>query len=228
MISNIEISVNEVIARAKMQLGIDSTSEHDNYLNVLVEEGVRSLNALSLFIKKDCVLDIVDGRAKLPYGFMKLLAMRFTVDNNDGKKSYNPIIYVDTKFLNSLNINNHGYSNYSNSAKIVGNYIHFNTNDIKSSKIEVSYYSLNISDDGNIVIYLEYERALMHYICWMFMLRYFDKYNSRIIDEHYRNFVNQKAQIRSSAFKREGDRTRMELASISNAIIADKTVDWNI
>ena len=63
------ISVDQVIASIKMKLGIPNISDYDVELEVFINEGIRHLSTNQLFVKKPCVLELEDGKARLPSGY---------------------------------------------------------------------------------------------------------------------------------------------------------------
>jgi hypothetical protein len=241
MISHTPISIDECLSRVKIQLRLGSTTEHDDYLEIMISEGLRHLDALTLYVKRQCTLDIVDNRAELPKGFMKLLGMRFMntqLINQmiDGEMVLAPIVtgspvwYVDKKFLSDCGFTNSTslLTNFQDTCQIVNNVIHFNSGNIESGTIQVAYMGLNTDEHGRLIIYEEYERALASYACWKFTQSHFNDYPANVRQDYQIEWVNQKAWIKGSAFKDEFQRTRMEVAAAANAMVSDKTVDWNI
>ncbi len=239
MISKNTISINEVIARTKVQLRVDSTTEHDDYLEMMLSEGLRHLDALTLYVKGQCLLDIVDNKAELPKGFQKLLGMRFiqtvttteTIDGVEVQTSTprcSTVFYVDTKFLNSCACENvAGFVDYSNTAQIVNNFIHFNSSaTIESGQIQVAYMGLNVDEHGRILVYEEYERGLAAYACYMFTMAYPEMYPIGISDRYYETWKAQKAWIKGGAWKDEFQRTKAEVSATVNALVMDQTVNF--
>lgn len=238
MISKTSISIDEVIARAKIQLRISNTTEHDDYLEIMISEALRHLDALTLYVKKQCILDIVDNKATLPKGFQKLLMMRFVVTELEPEiingvevpqsipRCY-PVFYVDTKFLNSCDCTNPGWNDYTGTAQIVNNTIHFNTaTNMKSGQIHVAYMGLNTDEEGRILIYEEYERGLSAYACSMYTMAYPEQYPLGLSDRYNEIWKAQKAWIKGGAWKDEFNRTKIEIASVINALVMDQRVNW--
>lgn len=238
MISTSTISIDEVIARAKIQLRIENTSEHDDFLELMISEGLRHLDALTLYKKKQCQLDIVDNKAELPKGFQKLLGMRFittvvTTEIVDGvevetsRPSCSTVFYVDTKFLNSCACENiPGVTDYTSTAQIVNNTLHFNSSNIESGQVQIAYMGLDTDENGKLLIHEEYERGLSSYACGQFTLSYSENYPLGLSDRYMATWVAQKAWIKGGAWKDEFQRTKMEVASLVNALIVDQTVNW--
>lgn len=237
MISKSTISINEILTRTKAQLRILNTSEHDDYLQLMISEGLRHLDALTLCVKRQCTLDIVDNKSELPLGFQRLLGMRF-IDTKlqpiiiDGVSvpqslpSYSTVFYVDTAFLNSFNIANSNFVNYTNTAQIVNNTLHFNSNNIESGTIQIAFMGLNVDEEGQLLIYEEYERALSSYACYMFVMAYNDIYAIGLADRYYEIWKAQKAWIKGGAWKDEFTRTKKEISSFINALVIDQRVTY--
>lgn len=229
------ITFDSVIARAKIQLRIGNTTEHDDFLEIAINEAISSLGALTLYKKSQCTLDIVDNKAELPKGFQKLLGMRFLttiietttlngVEITTSTPRCSPVLYVDTKFLNSCACENTaGFTNYTYACQIVNNTIHFNSNSIESGEIQVAYMGLNTDEYGRFIVYADYERALMSYACWRFTQSFFEMYPANLRQEYQQDWVNQRAAIKASAWISEFQKTKMEISAIVNALVADQT-----
>lgn len=239
MISRTPISIDSVLARTKIQLRIDSTTEHDDYLEIMISEALRHLDAITLYVKKQCTLDIVDNKATLPKGFQKLLMMRFIsaslepeiIDGVEVPRSLPrcyPVFYVDTKFLSSCGCDNYlGWTDYTGTAQIVNDTIHFNSSTtMESGQVHVAYMGLNTDENGRILIYEEYERGLSAYACYMFTMAYSEKYPIGLSDRYQATWTAQKAWIKGGAWKDEFLRTKMEVSATVNALIMDQTVNW--
>lgn len=238
MISKNTISIDEVIARVKPQLRISNTSEYDLYLTMIISEALRHLDAVSLYVKRQCTLDIVDNKAELPIGFMKLIAMRFIgttlvnqVINGVMQQVSVPysqrIYYVDKQFLNDSSIpNSQLLCNFNNTAQIINNYLVFNSDSVLTGTVELAFMGLNVDENGQILIYEEYERALASYACYMFTLAYPNELGVGISDRHYGVWVAQKAWIKGGAFKDQFQQNKLEIAAAICALVSDKTVNW--
>jgi hypothetical protein len=239
MISKNSIPIDEIIARAKIQLRVGNTSEHDDYLEIMISEGLRHLDAITLYEKRQCNIDIVDNKAELPKGFQKLLGMRFIkttletqiingVPTQVPVPSCSTVFYVDTKFLNDCDCGNlfPFALNYSQTAQIVNGIIHFNSGNIESGVLQVAYMGLNTDKNGRILIYEEYERALSAYACYMFTMAYSEEKSIGLADRYYETWKAQKAWIKGGAWKDEFARTKMEISATINALVVDQTVNW--
>src|SRR3990167_4297774 len=110
------ISVEEVIWRAKIQLRVQNTTEHDDYLEIMAVEALNSLNALSQLVKSNCCLNITGHSAELPKNFVRYLALKIKIESDT---TNDPIqnqlfsgcqmaLYADTKFLSSCGCDSSG------------------------------------------------------------------------------------------------------------------------
>ncbi len=243
MIGKTPISIEEVISRAKVRLKIGNTSEYDDYLEMSISEGLRHLDMLTLYVKKQTILEIQDSKAQLPCDFMKLLGMRIlktvlTTSFINGKMVSNvpipicsPIFYVDKTFLNDCACNNidgnNILQNFRDTMQIVNGYISFNSNSIDEGKVSIAYMGLNVDQQGKILIYPEYERALTYYAMSQFQEDILmDNRSIALADRNYQKFVAQKAWLKAGAWKDEFQRTKMEIASMVNALVQDMSVTW--
>lgn len=196
-----EISIDEVISRVKMQLRLTNTTEWDDYFEVVIEEGLRSLRPLSMYKKNQCNIEVVNGKAKLPKGFCQLLGLRYNmpvVNGTNPATNCVTALYVDSKFLSNCgctDIQDGPIFDYYNGFQIVKNYIVWNTN-IDDTTMTLAYYGFNINEKGRLVIYEDYERALSAYACYQYALSWPDKYSQAVMDRYNQTWVNQRAKLR--------------------------------
>jgi hypothetical protein len=81
-----EISYATVIARAKMELGIENTTDYDPYLLLKADEAMRQINDLSMFEFRTETVPMDSGTAPLPCGLVRIVAIWFT-DSNGNRSS---------------------------------------------------------------------------------------------------------------------------------------------
>jgi hypothetical protein len=91
-----QITLGDCVSRAKMQLGLASTSDNDIWFETLADEAAKHLQCLSIYVKKQCNVEIENGKFKLPCGFGRFIGMRFC-DSDNG--AFLEGIYADLKFL---------------------------------------------------------------------------------------------------------------------------------
>ncbi len=209
------ISVNEVLTRAKLQLRIFDSSQ-DDYLQILIYEALRHVDALPMLIKKQEKLCVSEGRAKLPCDFNKLLAVITETQCEDGGKNVcTQQIYIDKPFLRECDIKCNSFDDYSGTMQINAGYLFLSNVD----EVHIAYMGLNTDKDGNLVIYEDYERALMNYACAMFMMAFSENYNQYLIDRHNRTWIAQKNWLRGEAVRNDFDNTKFQIKKIFNAIV---------
>src|ERR1035438_5296520 len=95
------VKISQIVSSCKQRLRIES-SDDDIFLERYANEGSRHFDSLSTFIKRECELEIEDGKARLPNGFYQMLSLSPCEDNGD-------YTYVDTPFLR-----NHGFPVHKN------------------------------------------------------------------------------------------------------------------
>jgi len=238
------ITSDQVISSAKMQLGIE-VSDSDLFFDRLVNEGVRHLDSLSIFVHKECQLKVTDYKAKLPNGFHNLIALRVSVNN-----SYTNITYVDMPFMQmyGCGVNGPQIYPYVNTCQIQNGYIVFHggviapsgylTSDGKQiadpgmkvlqpiDYVHIAYWGLNIDKYGYLIIRDDYERALVAYCCWKYCQQNFEKYPNNLCNDYKMEWMAQKKWIKSNDVSEDFRLRKREMASVMNAIIKAKT--WNI
>jgi hypothetical protein len=66
------VSLQEAVESAKEMLRIQDTTEFDGFLLRKADEAMRHIGDATTYVKRACTVDIVDGSAKLPMGFIRL------------------------------------------------------------------------------------------------------------------------------------------------------------
>lgn len=211
-----EISVEEVIARAKAQLRIMNTSEFDDFLEMLIFEGLGSLDNLLQLVKKQCDIEVCSQVAKFPDDFVKLLAVRMSDGQDNGT-----VVYTDTNFLKNCYVDFSGNKNVfslNEGFQIVKNFLHFNS-DTNISKITIAYLGVNTDEYGRAMIYSKYERALMAYACYMYALAYAEKFNQYIIEEYKNTWKNQRSKIIGENAMFDFQNDKREICNLMTALL---------
>lgn len=207
------ISENEVIARIKVQLRLTHTTEYDDYFSMMVNEGVNNLDTLSTLTKKICRINVSDLKAKLPCGFVQLLGLRYTSEDVNCIS----LLYVDTKFLTQCGCDTTDTSPYGQSFQINGGYMHFSSS-FAGTQVTLAYLGANVDDDGRLIIYENYERALSSYACYMFCLAHSEMYRADVIDRYYRTWMAQKSWIKATDNQENFNNNKAEISHTINAM----------
>lgn len=187
-----EVCIDQIVARAKEQLGITDSSQ-DMYLELQINEGVRQLDSLVTFQMCQVTLPVNDLRAQLPAGFYKLIAAKLFCEDY----WLNNMYYVDAPFLNECGCPGITPSiQYINTFKIIGNNIHLLSSNTDVTHITVAYYGLRLSSDSDHLWYVDedYERALWNYAAWMYC-----ETNDRPVKSYQRIWMAQKRWLRGNA-----------------------------
>lgn len=223
-----EIGIDQVISRTKMQLRLVNTTEWDDFFEVLIEEALRSLRPLSMYKKQQCEIELVNRQAKLPKGFYQLLGIRYNMPaiTGDENSVCTTALYVDKKFLSDCNCDVTAGTIYDYYAgfQIVGQYIHWNT-DLEDTTMTLAYYGFNLDENGRIVIYEDYERALMAYACYKYTQSWPDKYPQSLRMEYNAEWVAQRAMLRGEdvAFHFKCD--KKEISAAVRALATSQAVN---
>ena len=239
------ISMEQVISSVKMNLRIES-GDDDLYIFRFANEGARHFDSLDTFIKRNCTLDINDGKAKLPNGFHQLLAMR-----PHGTFQDSNLIYVDQPWLTGQGINSNGYFNGAGAFQINDGYIYFTlgtmadnhgvnaTGDypidifgnpvmdttplILASSIEIAFIGMNVDDNGFIRVYSDMERGLIAYISYKYVITSTPgKFSPMQIADAKQEWIAQKHWYKSKVVQDKFRNTKRQVASLANAYIANK------
>lgn len=161
-----EVSIEQIVARAKAQLGLTDSS-CDLFLELQINEAVRSLDSLGIFDMHQVTLDVENLQAKLPCGFYKLIAAKV----HCGDDWTSSMFYVNTPFLSECGCDVLSPTPYYyNTFKIIGNYLHFVSTNTDITQITLAYYGLKTSSESPDLWYIDedYERALWNYAAWQY------------------------------------------------------------
>lgn len=226
------IPISEVISSAKAQLGLEDTNQWDNFFQLFGREAARNLRCLGIYTKHQCKLDIVDSKSKLPCNFYRLVALRFPKNNNqlenDSTTGFFNFIYVDKPFLKDCKTGDPAFlANFSQTFQINGNYIYYNT-DISTitSRSEIAYIGLNTDEQGNLIIYEDYERAIRAYMCYHFALRFKDKFTTFQTLEFKKDWIFQKAEMKGQYAVNQFYNDKDEVAAVATGLLVSFTSTW--
>ena len=221
------ITVDEVLASAKMQLRLTNTTEFDDFLEILINEALRSLNCLSLLEKRQCDLDIIDLKSELPVGFQRLLGLRFLKTNSvSGDDICFNLLYVDKKFLNDCKCNTSGRNlvNFTETFQIQQGFIFYNS-DIGATEVTLAFLGFNVDEFGRIEIFERYERALRAYACYKFTLSYPEDFKESTTQRYQNEWRAQKQWIRGDDMQNDFMKNRWEITKLFNTmLLSDLTV----
>lgn len=227
------ISIDEVIASTKMQLRLHNTTEHDDFFDIMINEAIRHLGALSIFVKRQCTLDFQDQKAKLPNGFHKLIGLRFinnlvqdTSDTTNAFLTSNNcfrLLYVDKDFLCDCEcaVPTTGVAQFDSGFQIQNGFIHLNS-DLNLDKATLAFIGLNVDDNDRLIVFEDHERALRAYGCYKFALSYSEDFKEATIERYKREWMMQKAWIKGSDAANDFQRNKREVQQLFNALLISR------
>ena len=187
--NDVKITVDQVVASAKLQLRIQGTSD-DVYLRMLAMEGEKEIATKQTLIKKTALLPISSSRSTLPLGIYEINWIRYENGIDDYVYPHsgdNPFFDVDNR------------TDPSNSAKLTidvnGGYV-FHQTDLEYTTCRISYIGLDVDDYGEVKIPESHERALRNYLCYQYTLAESDKYNQYVIESYKRDWIANYNKVR--------------------------------
>lgn len=207
------ISIEEIVAGCKMQLRIVDSS-FDDFLSMYVHEGIRNLNCLSLFEKRQCTLDIIDLKSLLPIGFQQLLGLRYS-RTTAGDSIFQNMLYVDKRYISTVSATT---SNYENTFQISKGYIHYNDN-VNATEATLAYLGLNTDEFDNLIVYADYERALRAYACYNYALAFPEDFKENTTQRYLNTWKAQKMYIKGSDVQNDFKNRKYEMSKIFKAFL---------
>jgi len=229
------IKVDEIVARAKMQLRLGDAS-HDDFLSVLAQEALNSLNALSQLVKKQVCLTFEGTTAKLPQDYVRYLALRLDTANDttndpiqnqllNGCQMY---LYADTAFLTQCGCDASGATDWSRGGfQINAGYIHLNS-EVEVLEATLAYMGLNVDEDGKAIIEERYERGVSAYICYMFSLAWVEKTNQYVIEEYKNIWMAQRGKIIGRDAAQSFQVDKRSIQNMWGAFLISPIVNYNV
>ena len=218
------VSLQEAVESAKEMLRLQDTTEFDGFLLRKADEAMRHIGDDTTYAKRACTLDIIDGRAKLPMGFIRLLGARMSDSNgNCLEQPYLDLPYLtDCGCENIASINN----GFNNPFQIQEGYIVFHApSDLETQTIRIAYISRSVDDDGLMLMSERHERAIEAYLCYQFTLSFFENYPVNIRQEYKNAWKNQKQHLKGMSQRERFEENKREIAAILNAWITSDRND---
>lgn len=230
-----KISIEQVIARAKIACNCENSTEHDSFFNIMIMEAMGELKILSQLIKRQCRITITEGRADLPVGFVQFLAMRGhcrqwteeELENNPmlTNSNYgNVILYCDTTFLNSCGCNTNGWNNWLPNVQINGNYIHFNDH-TSLTHADLAFMGLDVDENGNQIILQRYEVATSLYATWKYAEKYPAKYTQYQIASYQQQWIAKAARLKGEDVATGFRNDKFQIGGVVNSLLTSPLVN---
>lgn len=162
-----EISYATVIARVKMSLKLENTTDHDPYLILKADEAMRQINDLSMFEFRTETTPLTAGTAPLPCGLVRIVSLWFTDANG---QRCTPAPYVHSEIANYCECDTSGCPLLLNSSyQINGNYIVFHSpTAMTASEVTVAFVGSRIDENRQPVIPETHDRAVQAYVKWRY------------------------------------------------------------
>ncbi len=218
------VSLQDAVESAKEMLRIQDTTEFDGFLLRKADEAMRHVGDLTTYVKRACTLPVVDGRSKLPMGFIRLLGVRMSDSN--GNCFDQP--YLDLAFITDCGCDTTATNgnSYHDSFEIQDGYIVFHSpNDVSASDIKLAYLSRSVDDDGLMLMSERHERGIEAYLCYHFTLSFFDRFPVNIRQEYQRIWKNQKQHLKGMAQRERFEENKREIGAVLNAWITSDRND---
>lgn len=221
------ISTDQVISSAKTLLRLTDTSDADNMLDLLIQDGARAIGGVDGFVKRRKTIDIIDGEGCLPEDFYRLFGLRVIRNEHPSDPSlpngYYAGVYVDRAFLyeNGCDFDSQ-MADFTGSFQIVDGKIYFNGN-TSADQVLIAYLAYNKAEDGSMMVNEEWERALALFAASQYALSFPEKYTPMQQQSWYRQWIAKQKWCRGRARVREFQNQRLEIMSQVNAIISNRS-----
>lgn len=202
------ISLSEAVASAKDLLRVANTTEHDVFLHRLANEALVHLTDQTTYIKRICDIPIVDGRAELPCGFVRLLFCR-RLDN----LALNGPVYYDASAVQDDGIPQ-GLTPFINDFQIVNGFIVFVNPNVPDGDLRIAFMGRTLDENGFMVMTDRQERAVTAYICYKFCRAYWERFPQYVWNDYQTEWSTQKKCLTGLSVAERFQENKKEIASI--------------
>lgn len=219
-----EVSYATVIARAKMELGIENTTDHDPYLLLKADEAMRQINDLSMFEFRTETVPLDSGTAPLPCGLVRVVALWFT-DSNGQRCTAAP--YVHQEIVNYCDCDTSGCPMLmGHTFQINGNHIVFHGGTAMSaSEVTVAFVGSRLDDNNQPLIPETHDRAVQAYIKWRYREMMVSRQptpnlmqlTAQMSERNRQEFVNQKKYLQGLANQTLWLENKRNMGAVFNA-----------
>jgi nitrite reductase/ring-hydroxylating ferredoxin subunit len=224
------INVDQVITRTKARLRLMETTEADAYINLLIDEAARGLNAENTKTIQCEDVEIDCGRAKLPDNYSELYF--FMLDggccngcsHTDAPEPTPPnflycscpsIYYYDKSAMIGDNCDWYGNAFY-----IQNGYIFFPSTNT-ATHVKVYFYGFNVKD-GMMVVSDDQERALSAYAAFQYANEYPESYTPEQRRNWNAEWVAQKNWLNGNKILKEFKLQKPQISLIANAVLINR------
>jgi len=216
-----EITYEQVIADAKLEINLENSSDYDGYMELRADEAMRSINSLSQFELITKEVEVNDNSFKVPCGFIRLSAI--WLKNAQGNCYKVP--YVDRDVNTYCGCN---YPTFGDTFSVMmnGPYVNFNYSSTEFTSASIAYVGMRMNSDNMPVMAERFQRCVRAYICWRTLskmarnqpvqLRQVMKQDAK---EYQREYVLQRDFIRGRDQMESFYQNRNDIGRIFNAWI---------
>lgn len=238
------ISIDEIVARTKVRLGIKDISDYDAEIEMFINEAASKLKAKPTFVKKDCKIEICDGRAKLPKGFKEIHSVLPLYDNpnciTDGRPFRihelwcGPLIYAENNYITECRneLKQHKFNwrvaPIVGTMQIQGSYLTFPI-PCKYTHVLISYDGYAVDKETGILeMHPDYEKGFSEYARAMMLDTYNFLYNGEphmlasTIERSMKIYIGERWDLVGQAFADDMKRNKYMVKRILHGLLQDQ------
>lgn len=172
------ISIDQVVASTKMVLRLSAITDYDAMIEEFVNEGAGKINSGSVLIQKVKLLEIIDGKVKLPKGYKEWIAVKMIPDSIQPStvsdvnfttltvNTGNDMLYLNKSYLNAC-----GLTGVNNPMMPLGNTFQIEQGYIVLtfplpdgvSRVLLGYEGHNVDNNGLYYVHAKMEIGLRAY-----------------------------------------------------------------
>ena len=203
------IPLSEAIISAKEELRLGDTTMHDKFLMRLANQAMVAMTDNATYVTRSCDVDVIDGYADLPCGFVRLIAARWSNSNSNQSGP----IYAETAFIQDGTIPS-GFTPWVNDFRIVGDRLVFLNPLTPDGTMSVVFSGRNVDEDGLMVMSDRQERAVTAYLCYKFAKSYPERYLMGFWQDSQVEWKAQKTYLTGMSAMERFHENKQQIASI--------------
>lgn len=224
------ITTEQPVVLAKFKLRLESTSEHDAFLEKMVNSAASKLNATGTYTIQCHEAHIDCNQAKLPDNYDILVGFQFAGDGCSGCcgacTGGNALTAIcECRSMYTYYqwdvISHRPCSWYGTYFSINGNFIHFPST-LTQDTIKIWYRGFNTDGNGLMILDEEQEECLACYAAYQFSVSYPESYTPKQMDTWLNGYKGQKAWLNGKAKIREFKLQKPYITKVVNAIMINK------
>ena len=225
-----QISSKQVMATAKIRLGLDS-SDFDLDFDIEIDNAMKKFKSISSVPIINTLTKIENRMIVIPRGTRQVLGVKLSkgvpdITNQNGS----PTIFYSNVAGKEYKIS--GFSSIESIFKIQNGYLVYRQGEIEDQDIILKTQGFEYAEDGGILLYDVYESPLAWYLCYLFLLKnpeHFGQLSELRKNEYYQLYLAEKGSVKAVEQKTHWQMSKGRMNNAINTLrVNDYLYGWEI